>query len=76
MSTLAACDSMFLLARADADEAAFSAFGSHDFFTCRVNGTRAMINDVFFGIKHESSTYSVMKNNKNEIIHLYSTRNY
>lgn len=57
-STLAACESTFLLARADADEAAFSAFGSHDFFTCRANGTRAIINEVFLGIRHESSLYS------------------
>lgn len=67
-SMLAACASAFLLARTDAEAAAFSAFGSHDFFACRVvSGTRAIINDVFFGIRLESSLNSIeltMINNK------------
>lgn len=64
---LAACVSEFLVER---DAAAFlSAVGSHDFFDCRtINGTRAIISDVFFGIKHESSPYSIVikPRNKNQ----------
>lgn len=59
-SIFPACESVFFRSRADADAAAFSAVGSHAFFVERVaNGTRAIINDVFFGIKHESSTNSI-----------------
>lgn len=64
-SMLPAWESAFLRSRADADAAAFSAVGSHAFFESRVaNGTRAMINDVFFGIKHESSPYSIRESKK------------